>query len=569
MTTATQLPAALAPWAAALSFLTPTLAIGLGPLVVRLDDVMGAHDFGSADDGHLDGYDGIAARGPIERLLTSEWLLADLLPMEFLRRASTGELLYLAPHRQGRASRGRVCALVDSGPAQLGAARLVQLAALIVLHRRAIAGGSELAVGVLGQESVGWLTGDLADVFTAWLGSRTALPPRPGDVASWDGGFEINDEQWILTSPELARMLPDRRRVLASTVAAWTADGAASVRVRFGGVNNDLRLPDHSVSIRALRGASFRRNATITIEAAKHSGLRFPLFASAERRLLARGGAAHQVVGMSIPPAAGGRGIRPRNYSFPGPVLAASFLGKRLVVVVAQGDALVVKVVGKPLGRVDEICVPFADVSLDAARVESLAALPMSALYFHAGGLLWECDGSWWLLGGPTGGSVERPVHRVMLAAIGVGRGLDQPRTAMQHADRLWIPGMPASKVIPRDAKVVFGPGDLVALSMNETDWTITSPMSSVDVTIAATARVVGVVMTKPLPSLLTVSASGRIKRLVGPAVSKTLTRLSGTDAAVALHPTLPLVAFQRASGTVEVSDLVSGEIIAVIRAGA
>ena len=44
-----------------------------------------------AGDGEPDGYDGIASRGIYERLVTSEWLLADEEPDEFDRRAAMGE----------------------------------------------------------------------------------------------------------------------------------------------------------------------------------------------------------------------------------------------------------------------------------------------------------------------------------------------------------------------------------------------------------------------------------------------------------------------------------------------
>src|SRR5919197_166509 len=153
MTARAELPPALAPWAPALSALTPELAVTLGPMVRRLDDMISTYDPDSGGSGPLDGYEGLVWRGPPERLLASKWMLADELPFEFLRRAVTGELLYLAPARRRDRGRGRVVILVDAGPAQLGAARLVQLAALVVLHRRAAARRSELAVGILGEEA--------------------------------------------------------------------------------------------------------------------------------------------------------------------------------------------------------------------------------------------------------------------------------------------------------------------------------------------------------------------------------------------------------------------------------
>ncbi|GAA3001494.1 hypothetical protein GCM10020229_12110 [Kitasatospora albolonga] len=94
-----------------------------------------------------------------------------------------GELLYTAPEFTTPAVRGRMVALVDAGPAQAGAGRLVQLAALLVLHRRAAAHGAELVVRVLGDPSGRRLTGEPADLLPAWLAARAA--PRTRRPRTW------------------------------------------------------------------------------------------------------------------------------------------------------------------------------------------------------------------------------------------------------------------------------------------------------------------------------------------------------------------------------------------------
>lgn len=88
-------------------------------------------------------------RGPYERLLPSEWLLADEVPEEFLRRAAVGEHMFLAPQRHARQANRLIVVIFDSGPLQLGAARLVHLALLILLARRAQAAGAKLRWGIL------------------------------------------------------------------------------------------------------------------------------------------------------------------------------------------------------------------------------------------------------------------------------------------------------------------------------------------------------------------------------------------------------------------------------------
>ena len=99
---------------------------------------MRRHDATHAAQGEPDGYGGLTTRGHPERLLLSEWLLAEELPLEFLRRAASRELLHINPAFRAPQPGGAWPCSATSGPDQLGAARLVQLAALIVLHRRAL-----------------------------------------------------------------------------------------------------------------------------------------------------------------------------------------------------------------------------------------------------------------------------------------------------------------------------------------------------------------------------------------------------------------------------------------------
>lgn len=96
-----------------------------------------------------DGLGDLHRRGPYERLLASEWLLADELPDEFLRRAVVGEHLFLAPQYRTHQANRMIVVLFDAGPLQLGGPRLVHLALLILLARRASEAGAELRWGSL------------------------------------------------------------------------------------------------------------------------------------------------------------------------------------------------------------------------------------------------------------------------------------------------------------------------------------------------------------------------------------------------------------------------------------
>src|SRR5262249_35924750 len=156
------------------------------PLIRGLDRLVAEREPVTAREGVMDGFEGLARRGHPELLLASEWLLADEAPMEFLRRAGEGGLLHLAPALRTTRDRGRGAVIAGLGPGQAGAGRLVQFAALIVLHRRALVRGSELAVGLLGATRPGeWQTGELRPMLGRWLRARQPTEPQAAEVAKW------------------------------------------------------------------------------------------------------------------------------------------------------------------------------------------------------------------------------------------------------------------------------------------------------------------------------------------------------------------------------------------------
>jgi hypothetical protein len=121
--------------------LEPTIA-SLGRL---LDSVRPAVD----PEGDPDGYDGIDREGGLENLLPSEWLLGLDYPDEFLRRYEYRELAYFKSQRSRPRRPASSLVLFDVGPSQLGRPRIIQLAALVVLARRAAGVGSAMRWGTL------------------------------------------------------------------------------------------------------------------------------------------------------------------------------------------------------------------------------------------------------------------------------------------------------------------------------------------------------------------------------------------------------------------------------------
>lgn len=145
------LPAPLAPWAGQLDLFPRDLVTGaLGPMLRRLDKLIGPPRTDNRQGtGEPDGFNGLVRRGPYERLLLSEWLLATEAPDEFIRRAATGEHAFYQLIRKTPSGGRLSVALFDSGPDQWGTPRLVQIAVLIVLARRAQAAGMRFLWGVV------------------------------------------------------------------------------------------------------------------------------------------------------------------------------------------------------------------------------------------------------------------------------------------------------------------------------------------------------------------------------------------------------------------------------------
>jgi hypothetical protein len=132
------LPKTLDPWKAVLADFPEDFQLVLGPWLKKI-----AHQLGPlkadirSEDGDPEGVSGLARKGNYDRLLTSEWLLAEEYPDEFLRRAAMQEHLFFKINQQGPMGSQRCVVLLDGGPSQLGTPRLAHLALLLVMNERA------------------------------------------------------------------------------------------------------------------------------------------------------------------------------------------------------------------------------------------------------------------------------------------------------------------------------------------------------------------------------------------------------------------------------------------------
>lgn len=254
----TTLPRAIAPWSEQLAIFPPELAVELGGVIRRLSLAIGPL---RARDGHgmedPDGFSGLTRRGSYERLLTSEWLLAEEAPEEFIRRAAMREHAFFALSHRSPAGTRRSVALFDAGPSQLGAPRLAHLALLIVLARRAAEAKVEFAWGILQDEEASLQPTIDAVSIKRLLSARTARSPDQQHFLRWQGVLgapTAGDDLWLvggdrLGGPEAASrvavedpLAPGERRLEVRVRPARRAPRSVS-----------LPLPSSAASVRLLR----------------------------------------------------------------------------------------------------------------------------------------------------------------------------------------------------------------------------------------------------------------------------------------------------------------------------
>lgn len=217
-------PDALAGWADQLARLDPDVAEAVAALLPPVDELFARHTATPAPgwSAELDGFDALTRRGTPEHLLMSEWLLAEEVPEEFQRRAATGELGYLRLHRARRPATGRIVLLLDTGPTQLGAPRLVHLAAIVALARRAAADGWSLAAGLLHRPGH-WLPDDLPGLVQAWLAGRTHRAP---DVAGWQQVLHTVPDVYRADSTDHVELANGPEPGLRHAATLWLVGGA-------------------------------------------------------------------------------------------------------------------------------------------------------------------------------------------------------------------------------------------------------------------------------------------------------------------------------------------------------
>lgn len=340
-----ELPRPLAPWGPWLAIFPRDLALSLGPVLQRLSFAVGPLRMERASgDGDPDGFDGLDRRGPYERLLASEWLLAEEAPEEFLRRAAGGEHTFLRLARPVPGGSHLSVALFDAGPGQLGSPRIAQLAALIVLARRAEAAGVRFGWGILQEPDEPLVTSVTPASVLRLLQSRTPHEATDAQIAAWHErleGWREADDAWIVGARRLGGLPMGRS---ASHLQVWDVldprvrrVGVTVIRGSFPPREIALDLPEEEACVRLLRDpfqAAAPPPRSLAEDLAPVSNL---LFTSTGSRLLART-ASEAILAVFVPNSPRMIPPEPRSY-VPSPgerVTAAGFEGRSVLLVTAR-----------------------------------------------------------------------------------------------------------------------------------------------------------------------------------------------------------------------------------------
>lgn len=254
------LPPSLAPWAGYLNLFPEEVSLALGPLIQRVSMLIGSpqprlHE----KEGEPDGFDGLNRRGTYERLLLSEWMLADELEDEFMRRAVMGEHLFLNRAHSSPVGTRSSLALFDAGPSQIGSPRIAHIAALIVLANRADSARSTFSWGVLQQPETAYREVNASNIMTL-LEARCHREVSDTQVAAWEEQLENwsgLDDVWLIGGNRLSRIQTEKRSsrlYVEDLLEPDKRELRLSCNSASGSLSEvTLELPKNNISTRLLR----------------------------------------------------------------------------------------------------------------------------------------------------------------------------------------------------------------------------------------------------------------------------------------------------------------------------
>lgn len=558
----TTLPESLRPWAAELQCFPPRLALSLGPWLARISIAFGPFRGASKSRGDdPDGYDGLERRGDYQRLLATEWPLAEELPEEFLRRAAMGEHAFLRRVFRQPSGARQCVALFDTGPDQLGAPRIAQLAVLIVLARRARLAGARFLWGSL-QEPPEQVRDDSSPTdLLHLLQARTSTPATSEALERWMlrlGPDRAPDGLWLVGGPRLAKSATAVATVASRVALVDVLDartrtvGLSLHRPGSSPVAVELLLPPPAECVRLLRDP-FRTSvaeAELDAHEAMRAGGSGLLFAAEGQRLLVKTGPS-QLVAFAVPnsPRASGSSLTAHRQASDSEIIAAGWHHRQLVVVSVQGVRVMLERRGKQGGHCGtEVFLPIAGQEPLPPAGGALGAClrPRAShaptLVFHPSGCILALQDGHYVQYSPAAG-LESQAGKALGLAYSIVQGWcfigegatevalpNELRNAPKLTCRLGYPGQQ---------------GVLIALHADETDdWRVLSPLGERQFHPPSGTRVVGPALIGREVGLVLLERDETRLSLVTQTSSRTLVTTREPILHTALSPKARQVAF-------------------------
>jgi hypothetical protein len=576
-----ELPRALAPWGSYLAVFPRDLALSLGPVLQRLSSAVGPLQVRRLDGGgEVDGYDGIERHGSYERLLATEWLLADEMPDEFLRRAAMGEHLFLHASRPEPGGTRTSVAIFDAGPGQLGSPRIAQLAALIVLARRADAAGARFAWGIL-QDPDAPLHPEVTESgVLRLLQSRTPHEASDAQIGAWHArvrGWKEMDDLWLIGPPRLGGLPASRG---ASILQVWDVLDPelrrVAVRVRPGGAGMPSReisldLPEDAACARLLRDPFAATVAPPRRLDARLRPVSNLVFSTTGAKLFARA-AGGGVTSFSLPNSPRAEIGPPRWYDpAPGEIaVAAGVRRKRIAVVTCQEGGLILHDLPRAGGGMVSIRYELNPgeprlVPPDPASPPALQGV------LWTGRLLWVRDASGQLfeLVDPSalhapGRLLRQGPATAAIVSAGVLHVVEP--VSEEHPARIvrFIGSRRTPEVVAElrgsGRRAFFGFAGLIAVEHErEGAWQVFGPQGNTFLTPFSGTQVVGVGRDPQQqgspPGLLLLDKDWRTLLLAGQGGVRKVATASSEIEHVAVHPASPLFAYATAGGEITVGS--------------
>ncbi|MGH9765338.1 MAG: hypothetical protein ACREDR_09510 [Blastocatellia bacterium] len=349
-------PESLAPWAPYLSCFPEEVGLAIGEMIRPMAAAVGPlRARRLAETGEPNGFNDLSRRGHYERLLASEWLLAEEAEDEFLRRAAMGEHLFLKTARREPSVSHASFALFDAGPNQLGSPRLAHIAALIVLARRAESGGAAFGWGVLQKPDMPALPAVATAEVRQLLESRTAQEATSAHLDGWRNrlaDWTKLDDLWLVGGARLTRIPQESdssMMLIRDTYDPIERSLSISIVPAHGSPRElSIELPSDQVCVRLLRDPFSEVVAEPETVLSKHAAQSNLLFDESGTKLFARSANGELIV-YPVPNSPAAQPGKPRLYrGWNGEsVHAAGKIGKSIALVTGDSSAVRLEYVGK------------------------------------------------------------------------------------------------------------------------------------------------------------------------------------------------------------------------------